>query len=120
MMFDSIFVLLALLFTKHWYVDFVNQSAEEVEHKGTYLDWRGVKHSLKHGFATVIVMLLASVNFPSAVALGILDFATHYHIDWTKMNYSNRDVSTPQFWSHLGLDQLAHYMVYLFLVWMLV
>jgi hypothetical protein len=120
MMFDSIFLLLALLFVKHWYVDFVDQSAEEVQYKGVYLDWRGVKHSLKHGIATVIVMLLAGVNFPSAVALGVLDLATHYHIDWIKMNYGSRDISTPQFWNHLGLDQLAHYMVYLFLVWMLV
>ena len=46
---------LALLFIKHYYIDFVNQDDEEVRHKGIYLDWRGVKHSIKQGLGTVIV-----------------------------------------------------------------
>ena len=117
---DSVFELLALLYIKHWYVDFVNQSMEEVNGKGSYGNWQGVKHSVKHGIATVIVLLIASVNWPSAVILGIVDFITHYHIDWTKMNYGNRDISTPAFWNHLGLDQMAHNFVYLFIVWTLV
>ena len=117
---DSVFELLALLYIKHWYVDFVNQSMEEVNGKGIYGNWQGVKHSVKHGIATVIVLLIASVNWPSAVILGIVDFITHYHIDWTKMNHGNRDISTPAFWNHLGLDQMAHNFVYLFIVWTLV
>lgn len=117
---DSVFELLALLYIKHWYVDFVNQSMEEVNGKGSYGNWQGVKHSIKHGIATVIVLLIASVNWPSAVILGIVDFITHYHIDWTKMNYGNRDINTPAFWNHLGLDQMAHNFVYLFIVWTLV
>ena len=117
---DSVFELLALLYIKHWYVDFVNQSMEEVNGKGSYGNWQGVKHSVKHGIATVIVLLIASVNWPSAVILGIVDFITHYHIDWTKMNYGNRDINSPSFWNHLGLDQMAHNFVYLFIVWTLV
>ena len=117
---DSVFELLALLYIKHWYVDFVNQSMEEVNGKGIYGNWQGVKHSVKHGIATVIVLLIASVNWPSAVILGIVDFITHYHIDWTKMNYGNRDINSPAFWNHLGLDQMAHNFVYLFIVWTLV
>ena len=117
---DSVFELLALLYIKHWYVDFVNQSMEEVNGKGIYGNWQGVKHSVKHGIATVIVLLIASVNWPSAVILGIVDFITHYHIDWTKINYGNRDINSPAFWNHLGLDQMAHNFVYLFIVWALV
>jgi hypothetical protein len=44
-----------------------------------------------------------------------LDFLAHYHIDWTKMNYGNRDIRTPQFWNHLGLDQMAHQICYIFI-----
>lgn len=116
----SIFELLALLYIKHWYIDFVNQTNEEVQGKGIYGDWQGIKHSLKHGLATIAVMLIGGINWPSAVVLGIVDFVTHYHIDWTKMNYGNRDISTPAFWNHLGLDQMAHNFVYLFIVWTLV
>lgn len=119
---DYIFLtllLLALLQVKHWYVDFVNQTEEEVKHKGIYLDWRGAKHSLKHGLGTfLVVCLFASPDI--ALAMGCLDFLMHYHIDWVKMNYGNRDITTPAFWNHLGLDQMAHQLGYLLIVFILV
>jgi hypothetical protein len=46
----------------------------------------------------------------------LFDGLTHYHIDWTKMNYGNRDIMNEQFWCHLGLDQMAHQIVYIMLV----
>ena len=107
--------LLVLLQVKHWYIDFVNQSDEEVQHKGTMLDWRGMKHSAKHGAGT-FVCLWAITGWPYvelAILLGLVDFLLHYIIDWTKMNYGNRDITTPQFWNHLGLDQMAHQLCYI-------
>jgi hypothetical protein len=117
---DWMLVVLALLFVKHWYVDFVNQTNEEIQHKGLYLDWRGVKHSLKHGLATMAIFAFMGDSVIGAVILGFLDFSLHYHIDWLKMNYGSKDITTPQFWNHLGLDQLAHYLVYLALIWLTV
>jgi len=116
----SIFGLLALLFIKHWYIDFAHQSREEIMGKVNYGDISGIIHSFKHGIGTVIVMLMSAVNWPSAVILGILDFVTHYHIDWLKMKYGAIVTKDDNFWNHLGLDQLAHYLVYLFIVWTLV
>jgi len=116
---QAIFILLALLFIKHWYIDFVDQSAEEVEHKGRYGVWKGVKHSLKHGIGTLLMLMAAGVGLWFSLASAIIDFITHYHIDWAKMNWGNRDITDPAFWNHLGLDQLAHYITYLFIVWML-
>ena len=112
----EVFVILGLLFIKHWYIDFVNQSAEEVAHKGIYADWLGVKHSLKHGIVTSIIFL-PFVPFSFVIGLGALDFLIHYHVDYCKMRFGNRDIKTPQFWAQLGLDQLAHYFTYLGLVW---
>ena len=113
----EIFILLVLLQIKHWYVDFVNQTNEEVQCKGTYLDWRGMKHSAKHGLAT------AAILFPFApldiiLILSALDFVTHYHIDWLKMNFGNRDMQNPKFWNHLGLDQMAHQLVYVLIAFL--
>lgn len=108
--------ILVLLQIKHWYIDFVNQSDEEVKHKGIYLDWRGVKHSLKQGFGTFLVFALAGL--PYAIFIGLLDTFLHYHIDWAKMNYGNRDIRTPQFWNHLGLDQMAHQISYLLFIYL--
>lgn len=112
----SLFIILSLLFQKHWYIDFVNQSVDEVKYKGVYLHWIGLKHSLKHGCATLIIFILAGVTPTVAILAGILDFITHYHIDWVKMNFGNRNITTPQFWAHLGLDQLMHYMTYIVII----
>jgi hypothetical protein len=115
----EIFIILILLQIKHWYIDFVNQTDEEVSYKGVYLDWRGITHSIKHGLATsVILFLFAPIGW--AVFLGIVDTVLHYHIDWTKMNKGNRDIRTKEFWNHLGLDQMAHQISYLLIVGILI
>lgn len=113
------FLTLLLLQVKHWYVDFVNQSEEEVKHKGIYLDWLGVKHSLKQGLGTAFVFWIWCGPLV-AVLLGLIDFVLHYHIDYVKMHYGNRDITTPQFWNQLGLDQMAHQITYLLLTFMVV
>jgi hypothetical protein len=118
-MFTLPFIVLALLFVKHWYIDFVNQTSEEVAHKGIYLDWLGVKHSLKQGVATFLI-LMPFAPIVIAIGLGLLDFLIHYHTDYSKMRWGNRDIQSPQFWNHLGLDQLVHSLTYVFIIWFLV
>jgi len=120
-MFNSLYILLALLFVKHWYIDFVNQSMEEVNGKGIYGNAHGVMHSLKHGVATFLIFWLYVMDFEYAIIIGFMDFVLHYHIDWTKININKRwnyTAENPKFWAWLGADQLAHSLTYLLLVWM--
>jgi len=120
-MFDSIYTLLGLLFVKHWYIDFVNQSMAEVEGKGIYGNAHGLMHSIKHGVATAIIFGLFTRSFQISVLLGMIDFVLHYHIDWTKNNINKHwkyTVENPKFWAWLGADQLAHSITYLFIVWL--
>jgi hypothetical protein len=121
-MFKAVFLLLILLQIKHWYIDFVNQSIEEVNHKGVYLNWLGVKHSLKQGLGTTLCLLIVTgwgyATF--CLILGVIDFLLHYHIDWCKMNYGNRDIQDPKFWNHLGLDQMAHQITYIGIAWAMI
>jgi hypothetical protein len=122
-MFNSIFIILAILFVKHWYIDFVNQSSEEVAGKGTYGNAHGLMHSIKHGLATFIIMLVFVHYFEVAIMIGFFDFVLHYHIDWAKMNINKKyqyTIEMPQFWAWLGADQLAHSLTYLFLVSLIV
>ena len=112
---ESILLILALFQIKHWYIDFVNQNDEEVKHKGIMFHWLGMKHSLKQGAGTFVCLWAITgwdyVEY--AIAIALLDFVLHYIIDWTKINYGNRDITTPQFWNHLGLDQMAHQLCYI-------
>ena len=113
-MFD-VLIFLALLQIKHWYVDFLNQSDNEIKSKGIYGDWSGIMHSAKHGLGTMLATIVAfdMTYAPWAVALGVIDFIIHYHIDWIKSNFGNKDISNKAFWSHLGLDQMAHQLTYI-------
>ena len=115
----ELFVLLVLLQLKHWYIDFVNQSDEEVAHKGIYMDWLGIKHSLKQGLATFLIFFLF-IEVEGAIIVGLIDFVLHYHIDWIKMRFGNRDIRTKAFWAQLGADQLAHQLTYIGIVSLLV
>ena len=118
---ELILLVLVLLQIKHWYIDFVNQSNEEVASKGIYGDRQGIMHSAKHGLGTILAITLvvtpAYIFF--AFVCGVIDFLVHYHVDWAKMNYGNRDITTPQFWNHLGLDQMAHQLTYIFIAYMM-
>lgn len=120
-MYNEIFFILLLLFIKHWYIDFVDQSMDEVNSKGNYGEWLGIRHSVKHGFGTMLVFALFNFNIIDCLLLGIVDFVIHYHTDWAKININrkkNYTVETPEFWMWLGLDQLVHSLTYLLLVWM--
>jgi hypothetical protein len=95
---------------------------DEVGSKGKYGEWLGIRHSLKQGLGTLLCVLavVGGQYFIFALVLAFVDFVLHYHIDWTKMNYGNRDINTPAFWNHLGLDQMAHQLTYLFIAYMVV
>jgi hypothetical protein len=114
-----ILTTLSLLAVKHYYVDFVLQTKEQIQHKGTYGHLKGLEHSAWHGALTAIIFwfwLPAS----SALFLGLVDFVLHYHIDYAKMYYGEKDSSKKEYWAHFGLDQLAHTLTYIFLIWILI
>ena len=119
------FLMLLLLFVKHWWIDFVNQTEDEVKTKGIYGKFPGVFHSLKHGIATALIVYCIGdwefdVTVAGAMIIGFIDFIVHYNVDYLKMRYGNRDITTKAFWAQLGLDQLAHATTYLGIVWIIV
>ena len=122
-MLNEFFLFLILLQVKHWYVDFVNQTNDEVVSKGIYGDRAGINHSAKQGIGTFLAVLFVA-GFPYIAWAGILggiDFALHYHIDWAKININkskNYTVETPQFWMWLGFDQLVHQLTYLLILYL--
>lgn len=91
--------------------------------KGTYGHPGGILHAGLHGLGTYLIFLIFVVN-PLALTLGLIDMFIHYHIDWLKMNVNKKfgwkADTHPQFWTALGLDQLAHYLTYCILVGMVV
>ena len=111
-------ILILLLFTKHFIVDFPLQTKFQWSNKGTYAHLGGVLHSGLHGVGTYLCFMWYAPL--AAVYLAVIDFALHYHIDWAKMNLNKKLGWGPntheQFWWLLGLDQFLHALTYIFLV----
>lgn len=111
-MVDTVLILLSLLFIKHYYVDFIDQTNDEVKYKGIYLHLDGVGHSISHGSITAVLLcFFTTIEF--AFFIGFCEILVHYHIDYVKTKYGNKDIQNSKFWYHLGLDQLLHYLTYL-------
>jgi hypothetical protein len=109
-------LILVLLFSKHFLIDFPLQTPYQWQNKGTYGHPGGLLHSGLHGSATFVIF---SFLTPYAAIFGIVDFLVHYHIDWAKVKLNNHLQLTPEnprFWTLLGLDQYLHAMTYIGMV----
>lgn len=119
---DIIF-LLVLLQYKHYYADFCLQTYQQTIRKGIYKDPVGISHSLDHVVCTLIALMFFHVFFPLPVwkilVAAILEGILHYHIDWSKVKFGCKDMTKPLFWNQFGLDQLAHQLTYIIMVWYL-
>jgi hypothetical protein len=113
-------LILTLLFTKHFVVDFPLQTKFQWSNKGTYGHPGGLLHSGLHGIGTYLCLMF----FVPAIALflALLDFVLHYHIDWAKMNLNKKlgygPTTHEQFWWLLGLDQFLHALTYILIVFL--
>ena len=107
----EIFLFLTLLQVKHFICDWVYQSEDEVKHKEIYLHPLGIAHSAQHGLGTFIVSLRF---FPPhvGVVLAVIDFLSHYHIDWVKQNLG-LTMQSKWFWTAIGADQMLHQLMYI-------
>lgn len=106
-------LILVLLFVKHFLADFVWQTEHMVSEKGHYGRWGGIQHSGLQAVCTYVI-LMHFLNIQACAMLAIFDFVIHYHVDWAKMNIAHG--LTPQdkkYWFWLGLDQLIHAVTYI-------
>ncbi|WP_170102919.1 DUF3307 domain-containing protein [Marivita geojedonensis] len=111
-----IFLILALLQTKHLIVDFILQSAWIVEGKGTYGHPGGLVHAGEHALFTAAILLLAPISFATVLIIAVSEFVIHYHIDWFKdwsVKRLDADPRQWKFWVLTGVDQYAHQVTYL-------
>ena len=111
---DITLLILTLLVTKHFIIDFPLQKPYQWMNKGTYGHPGGILHASLHGLGTWLCLVPFSTI---ALPLAIADMIIHYHIDWAKMkinkHYGWGANTHEQFWWLLGLDQFLHYLTYI-------
>jgi len=113
-----IIILLALLFIKHFLVDFVFQTNTIAEKKGEQFNYLFI-HALIHTFASALVL----VFFTSITkTITIILFELIFHILFDFIKASKRLLGRFTFPHKLyfvsfGFDQLLHQLGYLVIVW---
>lgn len=120
----EIILLLLFLQIKHWYADFKIQTYMQTVKKGVWLNPIGISHSIDHTYCTLVALLVFSVlvtPIPAFLILGIAfaEGILHYIIDFVKVKYGCKDNTKPLFWNQFGLDQLAHQITYLVMVFII-
>ena len=115
---NTTLILIALLSSKHFVVDFPLQNRFQWSNKGTYGHPGGLLHASLHALGTMLCFWWYAPL--ACIWLGLADGLLHYHIDWAKMNLNSKMGWSPntheQFWWLLGLDQFLHAITYVGLV----
>lgn len=117
---NEVLLLVFLLFTKHFIVDFPLQTKFQYSNKGSYLHPGGLLHAFLHGCGTYFCFAWYA---PLAAGyLAIVDIVIHYHIDWAKVNLNSKfgwgPTTHEQFWWLLGFDQYLHALTYIGLIYL--
>lgn len=114
---------LLLLQVKHCYADFVLQTYMQTIKKGIWLDPIGISHTLEHVYCSLAVLFafsfIITVSPVMIIIASLIEGVVHYTVDYTKVKYGSKDNTKPIFWTQFGLDQLAHQLTYLWMVWFL-
>ena len=116
----DVILLLFLLLTKHFIVDFPLQNSYQYLNKGTWLHLGGILHSSLHGIATGLIMSFFTSS-ELAIILALMDLLVHYAVDFSKVKINKHFGLAPstheQFWWLLGFDQWLHNLTYLAIVY---
>ena len=120
----EILLLLLLLQIKHCYADFVLQTYMQTVKKGVWMDPIGISHTLDHMWCSLVSILIFSlfvqVSAVAIILVTLIEGVTHYLIDYSKVKYGSKDNTKPIFWTQFGLDQLAHQVTYIWMIWVLI
>ena len=115
--------LLFLLQVKHCYADFHLQTYMQTVKKGIWLDPIGISHTIDHMYCSLVAMFIFSFFVPisllGVIVVTLVEGPIHYLVDYYKVKYGSKDNTKPIFWTQFGLDQLAHQLTYLWMVWYL-
>ena len=119
--FQTVLVLFALLQIKHTLADYFMQTQRMLSNRGTYVNIGRMQHAGVHAVFSLLCALIAGLPTLVAIVFLVIDAVVHFHIDWVKGAYSERTGDGPdskQYWRAFGIDQLAHQLTYLGMIWL--
>jgi hypothetical protein len=112
-----------LLCVKHFIADLYLQALYiKPSRKWIYLDIKAHSHALHHATLTAVIFLLCWRWWWLAVVMLVVDYVTHWHVDWAKTSIARRlgwtELTNPRgYWFLQTTDQIIHFMIYYVMVW---
>lgn len=116
----SLLALLLLLQVKHMLADFFLQTPRMLSGRSVYLHFGRAQHVTVHIVGTAVVMALMSAPVAFAIVICLLEWITHFHIDFAKARYNEKKCLNPtqaHYWWAMGADQALHQISYLAIGW---
>lgn len=106
-------LILALLFFKHFLADFCWQSDRMIKDKGHLGRLGGLQHAGLHGALTYVI-LMHFLGLQACIMLAVIDAVIHYSVDLAHRRVTVRlSTDADAFWFWIGVDQLIHAVTYL-------
>lgn len=126
-MYLEIPLMVIFLFTlKHLICDFLFQPPYMFLNKGILLHPGGLFHAIVNGIGTAIVLVILFPQISGAICLmlSLIELLIHYFVDYAKVKINTinhwEPHTSPNYWFSLGIDQTAHYMSYLLIVYLVI
>lgn len=117
-------IAVTLFIIKHTIADYLTQYSWMLRGKATYGAFGGLAHAGWHGILTsVVIWNITTLSLFPVILLGLLDSIIHYHIDYAKSNVWKYKKYTPEdqmYWVTHGVDQMLHFLTYIFIIWILI
>jgi hypothetical protein len=106
-------LILALLFFKHFLADFCWQSDRMLRDKGHFGRLGGLQHAGLHGALTYVI-LMHFLSMQACIMLAVFDAVIHYMVDWSHRRITVKmPTDSNVFWMWIGIDQFVHAVTYL-------
>jgi hypothetical protein len=117
------FGLLIGLELKHFVADYLLQPGWILAGKGNIFHVGGYAHAGIHAALSLLLLLALGTPFGLALALFAGEFVIHYALDYAKIHYSvgvHMENKPARFWALHGVDQLAHQLTYIAMIYLVV
>ena len=116
--------IIFLFILKHLVCDFFMQPPYMFMHKGIFGHPGGLLHAAVNGIGTAVVLVIAFPQISGVICLMLagIEALIHYFLDYAKVKINTihhwEPNTSPNYWFSLGIDQAAHLMSYLLIIYL--
>lgn len=113
-------ILLALFQVKHMFADYFLQTPRMLADRGRYFHFGRLQHAGTHALGSAIAFIIVGTPFSVLLPICLAEWVVHFHIDFFKGIWSQRagdGPTDPSYWRAYGVDQAAHQMTYVAMLW---